>query len=104
MLEMKAITKHLPEFPTMFQFRSLLLVFGPFLTVYLVHYAAANAYASLCTPLSLWGLIQSLLLTASPICTALLTVVQNSNNSYGLIVSGLLTSLLAKLALGSAPS
>jgi hypothetical protein len=98
---MKAFQKLLPEIPTMIQFRPYLLVIGPFLTVFLVHYAAANAYASFCTPLSLWGLVQSLLLTASPICSALLTVVNNSNNSYGLIVTGIVSGFLTKLALQS---
>lgn len=72
----------------------------PFLTVFGIHYVATNAYAEFCAPRTFFGIFQSLLLTGSPVCSALLTVINNSHNSYGLIVGSLLTLGLAKITMG----
>ncbi len=96
---MRSITKNLPEMPCSIPWRTVFLTLAPFLSAFAVHYISSNLYAHFCTPLSLWGLFQSLVLTASPVCVALLTVMNNSNSSYALLVTGIVTGLLAKLAL-----
>jgi hypothetical protein len=81
--------------------KTTFLFFLPFLTVFGIHYTATNAYAEFCAPRTFFGIFQSLLLTGSPVCGALLTIVNNSHNSFGIIVGGLLTFGLAKMATAS---
>lgn len=99
---MRAYTSLLPELPTSFfpssMFRSAVLSCVPFLTAFLIHYISSNAYAEFCVPRSFFGVFQSLLLTGSPMCSALLSVMETTHKSYGVIIGGLLSLALYKLA------
>ncbi len=77
-------------------FKSLLFLL-PVAAVFLSHYAAANAYAAICTPLSFHGLIASLFTTSSPVCNLLLGIVNYSSNNYGMLMAGLLVSCVGLL-------
>ena len=54
---------------------------------YTAHYASTKAYSSFCVPDGLWGYIQGLLTTGSPLCSATLTYASNSQNSYATIIT-----------------
>lgn len=57
------------------------------LLTYSAHYASTKAYSSFCVPDGLWGYVQGLLTTGSPMCTAALTYASNSQNSYATIIT-----------------
>ena len=57
------------------------------LLTYSAHYASTKAYSSFCVPVGLWGYVQGLLTTGSPMCTATLTYASNSQNSYATIIT-----------------
>ena len=57
------------------------------LLTYSAHYASTKAYSSFCVPDGLWGYVQGLLTTGSPMCTATLTYASNSQNSYATIIT-----------------
>jgi hypothetical protein len=44
------------------------------IVVLMVHFVATHMYATLCTPLSLWGFVTSIFTVASPSCDFLLSV------------------------------
>ena len=67
------------------------LILLPFFCYFLAHYLAANAYAAVCTPLTLHGMLMAFITTSSPFCNGLLTVVNYTNSSYAAIVASLLT-------------
>lgn len=82
--------------------------FLPLLLVFIGHYAAANAYAALCAPLSLKGFIYSLFTTSSPVCNSLLGALNFTSNNYTTIIAtmtaviaGLFTAELVKPRQGS---
>lgn len=77
-------------------FRSLKFLL-PVLAIFLSHYVAANAYAAICAPLSLKGLLWSFFTTSSPVCTLLLGVTNYTSNNFGLLLAGLLASGLGLL-------
>ena len=54
---------------------------------YTAHYASTKAYSSFCVPDGLWGYVQGLLTTGSPMCSATLTYASNSQNSYATIIT-----------------
>ncbi len=64
----------------------------PLLVMFTGHYLAANAYAAVCAPLSLRGFLYAIFTTSSPVCSALLGVLNYASTNYGLIISGLLAS------------
>lgn len=74
-----------------------LLPFLPIGCFFLLHYASANAYASVCAPLSFQGLIASVFTTASPVCNALLGVMNYTSNNYTLLTSTLIVTGLTSL-------
>jgi hypothetical protein len=57
------------------------------LLTYSAHYASTKAYSSFCVPDGLWGYVQGLLSTGSPMCSATLTYASNSQNSYATIIT-----------------
>jgi hypothetical protein len=77
--------------PSNKMYKSLLFLL-PVVAVFLSHYVAANAYAAICTPLSLEGLLWSFFTTSSPVCNLLLGIVTYSSSNYGMLMAGLLVS------------
>jgi len=65
--------------------RSAIFALLPVASLFVVHYAAANAYAAICTPLSVHGFLISFVTTASPVCSGLLYTVNFSSNNYALL-------------------
>jgi hypothetical protein len=54
---------------------------------YGVHYVSMTAHNMLCMPHSLADVLNGLVVTASPVCTTLVTVGQTTQNAYGVVVS-----------------
>jgi hypothetical protein len=67
------------------------LILLPFFCYFLAHYIAANAYATVCTPLTLQGFLMSFITTSRPFCNRLLVIINYTNSSYAAIVASLLT-------------
>ena len=70
-------------------FATIMAFVIPFVTSFTTHYAATHIYAAMCAPLSLWGILQSAVLTGSPICSAILGVINHTHNAYGAIILGI---------------
>lgn len=62
---------------------------------YLVHVGSSLAYGEVCVPNSLWGVVQSLVSTASPVCSLLLTTMTTTQNTYAVLLT---TSVAAALS------
>jgi hypothetical protein len=75
-------------------YRTLLSVSLPFITIFTVHYIAANMYAGVCAPLSPLGIIQSILMTGSPACGLILTIINHTNNAYTTLIAGIASTTL----------
>jgi len=69
-------------------FKDALVIVLPVITTFSLHYVSENVYAKLCTPLSITGLFQSAAFTASPVCSTVLTVVNQTQNAYSGFVIG----------------
>jgi hypothetical protein len=54
---------------------------------YSAHYASIKVYSSFCVPDGVWGYVQGLLTTGSPMCSATLTYASNSQNTYATIIT-----------------
>jgi hypothetical protein len=65
--------------------------FTLFLLLVSLHYCAAHAYSSLCTPLGWRGFFESVYMVNTPQCFMLRWTIYNGGNSitYGLIAMGL---------------
>ena len=70
-----------------------ILPFLPVIVIFFGHYAATNAYAAICAPLSLQGLLLSMVTTSSPVCNSLLSIVNYTSNTYNLILTGCIVFL-----------
>lgn len=70
-------------------------VAAPILIVFVLHYAAANLYVHICANLGLVGFLTSFITTGSPVCNALLNVINATHNSYGLLIAGLIGGLVS---------
>lgn len=66
--------------------RSAIFALLPVASLFAIHYGAANAYAAICTPLSVNGFLLSLVTTASPVCTGLLYTINISSNNYAALI------------------
>jgi len=66
----------------------LLVALVPVATVFTTHYASSQLYTYLCVPLSFEGFLQSVITTASPVCTGLLGVMTHTSNAYGTAITG----------------
>ena len=62
---------------------------------YGVHVGAGIAYAQFCMPQTIWGVAQSFVATASPVCSFLLTTMQVTQNNLALVITTTLASLTA---------
>ena len=60
---------------------------GSLLLTYSTHYGAAKIYSHLCVPSGVWGYIQGMFTTGSPICAATVSYVSNSQSSYATIIT-----------------
>lgn len=58
---------------------------------YAVHYSSATFYHEFCVPHNFEEILQTLVTTASPICSMALTVTQMTQSSYGAILTTTLT-------------
>ena len=77
--------------------KQILVYAIPFTLVFLSHYISTNMYAALCANFSIRGLLQSFMLTGSPMCNILLNVINSTYTNYGLIIGGIGTFLLQSI-------
>lgn len=61
---------------------------------YGVHVGSSLLYDHVCIPHSVWEVVQSLVATASPVCSFLLNTMVATQTNYGVIVATTLTSAL----------
>jgi len=71
------------------------------LLAYSVHYGAMKAYSTMCVSEGVWGFVQGLITTGSPVCQSLLTVASQSQVSYSSFVLLGVTRVLVDLLPGS---
>jgi len=70
------------------------------LLVYSAHFAACKAYTTFCIPDGVFGYIQGLLTTGSPLCKVALDTVNATQNQYsGILLVGLSRLLLSALGI-----
>ena len=69
------------------------------LVTYSAHYASTKVYSGMCVPDGLWGYLQGLVTTGSPLCTATLTYASNSQNSYATILTMAVSRIAIDLVL-----
>jgi hypothetical protein len=65
-------------------------------TNYGVHVGSSWVYHEFCVPKDLWGVAQSIVTTASPVCAFLLSTMTITQNNYALIIGATITSAVAK--------
>jgi hypothetical protein len=54
---------------------------------YATHVAASQAFHEFCTPKTVWEIAQSLVTTASPVCSFLLSVMTTTQTNYAAVIS-----------------
>ena len=69
------------------------------LVTYSAHYASTKVYSGMFVPDGLWGYLQGLVTTGSPLCTATLTYASNSQNSYATILTMAVSRIAIDLVL-----
>jgi hypothetical protein len=70
---------------------------------YTVHYGAVKAYDNFCVPDGIWGFLQGMVTTGSPLCAAGVKVISNTEVSYStLVLMGITRVALDWIAPGSA--
>jgi hypothetical protein len=62
---------------------------------YGVHVGSALTYGKLCVPENIWGIANSVVATASPVCSLMLNVMTMTQNNYAVILT---TSVAAAMA------
>lgn len=63
---------------------------------YGVHMGASFAYAKLCMPETVWGILQSAVTTASPICSFLLNTMQVTQSNYAAVIATTLVGVMSQ--------
>lgn len=63
---------------------------------YGVHMGASFAYAKLCMPESVWGLLQSVVTTASPVCSFVLNTMQVTQSNYAAVIATTLVGAMSQ--------
>ena len=76
-------------------------IVGSIVLTYSTHYVAANIYTHLCVPTGLWGFVQGMLTTGSPVCSATLNYVSSSQTSYTTILTVTASRLVMDMLLPS---
>ena len=56
------------------------------LLAYSVHYGAIKVYSTMCVSEGVWGFVQGMVTTGSPVCQSLLTIASQSQVSYSAFV------------------
>lgn len=75
-------------------FNTFVATSGAYILWILAHYMAAHVYARICTPISVFGIIASPFLIASPHCQGLRWVIFEAGNKMN-VMFGLLTGWAA---------
>jgi len=70
---------------------------SPFAIVFMTHYFATNLYTSICASMSIKAFLRSLVVTGSPLCGTLLSIINYTHNSYGVIIAGFGTAIVHQL-------
>ena len=52
------------------------------LIAYSVHYGSIKIYSTMCVSEGVWGFVQGMVTTGSPVCQSLLTIASQSQVSY----------------------
>lgn len=65
---------------------------------YSVHYSSAKLYDYFCVPDGLYGFVQGMFTTGSPVCQAGLAVVSNTQMSYSTLITIGLTRMVLDMA------
>ena len=64
---------------------------------YGVHVSSSVVYGHACVPHGITDLLQSIVVTASPVCSTLLTIMQATQSNYATILTSTLTASLVGL-------
>ena len=64
---------------------------------YGVHVSSSLAYAKFCVPQTVWDIGQSLVSTASPVCSFLLTTMQVTQSNYAAVITTTLVTVATGL-------
>ena len=64
---------------------------------YGVHVSSSLAYGYVCVPHSITDVLQSIVVTASPVCSTLLTIMQATQTNYATILTSTFTAGLLTL-------
>lgn len=75
---------------------------GTFLLTYTTHYGAAKVYTAICVPDGWLGFVQGMFTTGSPICSATLAYISNSQSSYASIITATISKSLMDTLLPAA--
>lgn len=62
---------------------------------YGVHVGASLAYSRFCVPQSVWDIAHSVVTTASPVCSFLLSTMQVTQNNFAVVITTTLASIAA---------
>ena len=62
---------------------------------YVVHYAAATLYNSVCVPKTIWDIPTSLITVSSPACSLFVHIIQLTQNNFAILATTTITSYLA---------
>lgn len=64
---------------------------------YGIHVSSSLAYGYVCVPHGVTDFLQSIVVTASPVCSTLLTVMQATQSNYATILTSTITASLVTL-------
>lgn len=62
---------------------------------YGVHVGSGYVYSMVCLPQDLWDIARSVVTTASPVCSGLITTMQLTQNNFAVSLAALLASFTA---------
>lgn len=86
-------------------YEPILKLVGTLLLTYSTHYGATKLYTTLCVPDGFAGYVYGMFTTGSPICTATLSYVSNSQSSYATVITTTLSrAIMDTLLPGSGPA
>lgn len=64
---------------------------------YGTHVGSSYAFNEFCVPKSVWDIPASIVATASPVCSFLLTVMQTTQNNYAVGITTTIAALVASV-------
>jgi hypothetical protein len=62
---------------------------------YGVHVGSSYAFTKLCVPQTVWDIAGSIVTTASPVCSFLLSTMQVTQNNFAVVMTTTLAALMA---------